>query len=372
MPQRPNDQIRIESEAGSFTLFTSLTLTNDLTQPSELTFECGNDDTWNSLKPLIEHGALFKVYLNDRMRLLGRVYANTIPMDANGSTVSVTIKSLMADAWYASADPRVSVQNSNLKDFLLKLYKPMGFGEDAFVFRGNVFQDLMTGKFSKGGKNPRFIEGITLDQAKVQIPETIHDAASRHLKRHGLMHCDTPDGRIYVGPYDDGQLPLYRFICLRDGRSQNNILSARKIADWSDVPSVVNVFGFGTNIDKGIANIGASAVWQDVLDAGIHHPIYMQNTNLRSQELADRQALQERASRSKQKDAFEITVDGWSQWNGSESIPLAPNTTADVDIANYGGGMGKYYVYKTSHTLDAHGAATTSLSLVAPGIMDLG
>jgi len=372
MPQRANDRIRIESEDGSFTLFTSLTLTNDLTQPCEMSFECGNDDTYKSLAPLIAHGALFKVYLNDRMRLLGRVYANTIPVDANGSTVSVTIKSLMSDAWYASADPRVGVQNTNVKAFLLKLYKPLGFGEDAFVFKGNVFQDLMTGKIAKGGKNPRFIEGITLDQAKVQIPETIRDAAARHLKRHGLMHCDTPDGRIYVGPYDDQQLPIYKFICRRDGRSQNNILSARKIADWSDVPSVVNVFGFGTKINEGIANIGSSAVWQDVLDAGIYHPIYLQNTNLKVQELADRQALQERASRSKQKDAFEITVDGWSYWNGSEAIPYAPNTTADVDIANYGGGVGKYYIYKTSHTLDANGAATTSLSLVAPGIMDLG
>jgi prophage tail gpP-like protein len=369
---RPVDRIRIESEAGSFNLFTSCTLINDLLQPSELSFECGNDDTWRSLRPIIAHGKTFKVYLNDRIRLNGKVYSNRIPMDANGSTVQVTIKSRMADAWYASADPRIRVQNTSVKEFLLALYKPLGFTEQDFIFRGDVMQSLMTGQKVKGGKNPRYIEGITLDQAKVQIPETIHDAAARHLKRHGLSHWDTPDGRIYVGPYDDQQMPIYRFSCRRDGRGSNNILSATKIADWSDVPSVINVFGFGSSKDVEKTKVGASSVWQDVVDAGFYRPVYIQNDNLKSQELADRQARQERANRSRQKDAYEVTIDGWSYWNGSAAIPYAPNTTADVDIANHGGGQGKYYCFKTSMTLDAMGAASTSLSLAAPGIFDIG
>jgi len=350
-----------------FRLFTQCTLTNDLAQPAEFSFECGNDSTFKTLKPLIAHGKIFKVYLNDRIRLTGRVYANRIPMDSNGSTVSVTIRSYMADAWYASANPSITVQNTTIKQFLLALYKPLGYVESDFIFTKDVEASLMTGVKLKGGKNPRLIEGITLDQAKVQMPETIYGAASRHLKRHGLAHWDTPDGKIYVGNYDDQQQPTYRLV---SNRSACNILSAVKTADWSDVPSVVNVFGFGSakNVEK--TKIGASAEWSDVVDAGFYRPIYVQNENLKVQQLADRQVLQERSSRSKNKDAYEVQVDGWTY--GPKSIPYAPNTCADVDIMNHGGGQGRYYISKTVHSLDASGGATTALTLVAPGIMDIG
>src|SRR5262249_16649732 len=149
-------------------------------------------------------GKPFKVYLNDRLRLTGRVLAQEIPGNAaTGSTIQIVVRTKVADAYYTSATLETKVEKTSIKDFLVALYKPLGFTADDFVFKANVERDLMTGVGTKGEAKPAELEPIKLEQAKVHPPETIFEAASRHLKRYGLMHWDTPDGKIFVGAPDD-------------------------------------------------------------------------------------------------------------------------------------------------------------------------
>jgi hypothetical protein len=85
----------------------------------------------------------------------------------------------------------------------------------------------------------------------------------------------------------------------------------------------------------------------------------------------DAQARRERATRSRRKDAWEFTCDGWSYWNGSEQIPWATNATADVDIDAADGAAGRYLIHKVSLRLAADGATTATMLAVAPGIWEI-
>jgi prophage tail gpP-like protein len=92
------------------------------------------------------------------------------------------------------------------------------------------------------------------------------------------------------------------------------------------------------------------------------------NEGARSQAQVDAQARRERSQRSRRKDAYEITVDGWSYWDGARAIPWAINTTADVDVDVVGGPQGLYYVHRVTCRYDAQGAPVTTLNVVAQGI----
>jgi hypothetical protein len=61
-------------------------------------------------------------------------------------------------------------------------------------------------------------------------------------------------------------------------------------------------------------------------------------------------------------------VDSWSYWNGSEQIPWANNTTVDIDVEQLGGPVGRFLVVRVQLRLTLDGAATTSITVVAPGI----
>src|ERR1700729_1610008 len=113
MPSRPPDQIRLESEAGTLDTFNALECVNDILAPAQCGFDIGDDDTFESLESVVAHGKPFKVYLNDRLRLTGRVYVNEIPIQPeSGSTVNLVVRSILADAHYASADPKIRVQDT--------------------------------------------------------------------------------------------------------------------------------------------------------------------------------------------------------------------------------------------------------------------
>ncbi|WP_437759480.1 hypothetical protein [Sorangium sp. So ce1389] len=364
MPSRRPDSIRIESPAGSFDKFGSLTITNDISQSTEMTFTVGEDGSWPALERLLGFGSEFRVYLNDRLRMTGRVYVTDSPNDAQaGSPITVTIRSKMEDARYASASGKTRVEDTTLKDFLLALYAPLGYAEKDFVFNAAVERDLITGKTAQGALPPVRLEPIRTERAKVNPPETIFDAAARHLKRHGLMHWDTPDGRIYVGRPDDQQSPIYRFRLKRGPASVgNNLLSARRVKDFSRVPSIVRVYGTRARV------LGVSA---DLDLRDFHRPVTLLSEGVRDQAQADAAARRERAERNRRKDAFEITIDGWSYWTGSLSIPFAPNTTCDVDVDTVGGPQGKYFIERVQCSLNPGQGQMTSLSLVAPGVWEL-
>ncbi|AUX31921.1 MULTISPECIES: hypothetical protein [Sorangium] len=371
MPSRRPDTIRIESPAGSFDKFNSLTITNDITQGAEMTFDVGEDGSFPELGRLLGFGSEFKVYLNDRLRMTGRVYLNDSPNDAsNGSTVTVTLRSKMADARYASADPKTRVQGTSLRDFLLAIYAPVGFSEADFVFNASVERDLITGKTARGALPPVPLEPIKIQDAKVNPPETIFDAAARHLKRHRLMHWETPEGKIYVGKPDDQQSPIYKFRLKRGPASAgNNLLSARRVKDYSEVPSIVRVYG--TSGGKQIARASVQGVSADLDLLGVHRPVIILSEGAKTRAQAEAQARRERAQRSRRKDTFELLIDGWSYWTGSGAIPFSPNTTCDVDVDTVGGPQGRYFVERVQCSLSPGQGQMTSLSIVAPGVWEL-
>jgi prophage tail gpP-like protein len=371
---RPVDRITVESELGTFDRFNSIEITNEIGAPTQCVMDVGDDATYAELANVVGHGRRFRVYLNDKLRMTGRVYIpNTSGSAANGSTTQVTIRGVMADAYFASADPTIRVEKATIKDFLLKLYAPWGLTERDFVFRADVERDLMTGRGTRGQAPPADLRRITAKEAKVNPPETVREAAEKHLKRYGLMHWETPDGRIFVGAPDDRQLPLYRFASKRgSGSHANNLLEWQRVADWSDVPSEVNVHGALVGEDyESRKRVKTSAAWPDVQAAGFHRPVLIMDDGSRSASIAQARANRERANRSKRKDCYELQVDGWSYWDGASAIPYGVNTTCDVDIDAVGSPAGLYYIQRVVCTGDSQNGATTALSIVAPGILEV-
>jgi hypothetical protein len=209
MAKRYPDTVRVEAEGiGSFDRFTSLAISYDLTAPSEAAFEVGDDGSWKELKDYIKPGTKYRVYVNNALKLTGKAILNDVPIDERGSVVRFSVRTKLADAMYASADPKTRVSGTSVKDFVLALYAPLGFGPGDFVFDADVSRNLLTGVARTGAKPPPEFESMLENKAKVQPPESIYAAADKHLRRFGLMHWDSPDGKIVVGAPDDEQMRL--------------------------------------------------------------------------------------------------------------------------------------------------------------------
>lgn len=368
--RRPVDRVRVEASDGRvFDRFTSLEITNDITAPSEASFELGDDGSWASIADFVEPGVEYKVWVNDRLRLSGRVEAQDAPIDAGGgTTIRFLVKTKLADARFASAFPTTRVKDTSIKDFLLALYSPLGYTEADFIFRADVSRDLMTGRSSSADKTVN-LDAIKLEQAKVAPPETIFDAAERHLARHGLMHWDAPDGRIVVGAPNDTQDPLYRFRLFRGpGSEANNLLAARRVRNYAGVPSSVWVFGVGGGRSFAKARVAASRVDQDVIDRGFFRPVTIIDEAVTTQAKAEARARREMADRSREKEAWELMTDGWSYWDGTEAIPYGVDTVADVVVGTAGGAVGAYYVHKVKLKRSPEQGDTAELSVLARGV----
>jgi hypothetical protein len=372
--QRPVDRVRIEAEeAGSFTIFNSLSIANDLTAPSEAAFEVGDDGTWGQLEQLTGLGKRFKVFVNDRLKLTGRVELNDIPIDpSNGAVTRFTVRTVMADAMYASADPKTKVQNTSLKEFILYLWEPLGVTEADFVFRADVSRDLMTGVASDGRKPAVALEALQIDQAKVNPPETIYQATDRHLQRHGLMIWDSPDGKIVVGAPDDEQQPQYHFRMYGDSRrNSNNVLSATRTKDWSGVPGLIGVFGTGGGQDWTKTKVRGFSSQQALLDAGFYRPVLIVNEGIKNDSLAQRQAAREMTNRSLRFDTWTVVVDGLSYWDGARQIQYGVDTVCEVFSTVAGGPTGAYLIFRVQQNLSPSEGATTELTMIKRGIWKL-
>lgn len=379
---RPLDTVRVEVigsgtvAGGQLDNFTSLLIRNDITMPSEASFEVGDDGTWRSLGNIFEPGVEFQVFVNNTPRLRGRVEMNDVPFDPRaGAVVRFTVRTKLSDAMFASADQRTRVRGVSIKDFILALYKPLGYTEADFVFDQSVSRNLLTGKSRQQGETPKDLEPIKPDEARVKPPESIYAAADRHLRRHGLMHWDDPTGKIVVGAPNDEQEPTFTFNMFRDpgaaGNKVNNVLGATRTRDWSGVPAIVGVFGRGGKRDFTKARVAGFAEARDVSDAGFFRPVTIIAEGIRSRDLADRAAARELAARSKRKDAFAIDVDGFSWWDGQGQTIYAPDTVADVNTDVAGGNAGAFYLHAVTLMRDATNGDTASLELVKRGIWRL-
>jgi prophage tail gpP-like protein len=374
---RPVDRVRVESEdGGSFDVFNSLTIVNDFLAPAEAAFEVGDDGTWSKLEPYVGMGKKFKVFVNDRLRLTGRVELSDVPTDAsNGSVTRFTVRTLMADAMYASADPKTKVMHTTLKQFILHLWEPLGLTEDDFEFRADVSRNLMTGKAGErydGYFQRADLEYMYLQQAKVNPPESIFQATDRHLSRNGLMMWDSVDGKIVIGAPDDEQRPTYAFRQYADHRRQyNNILSSQRTRDWSAVPAIVGVYGAGAFPDWTKAHVRGYAIQAEVQRSGMYRPVLILNSSTRTDALANRQAAREMTARSMNFDTWTITVDGLSYWDGSRTVNYAIDTVADVFSTAVGGPLGSYLVQRVQMSRNPTDGDKTELTLLKKGIWRL-
>lgn len=357
---------------GSFELFTSFRCRLSLLDPSEASFEMGDEETYDQLNDFVGLGALFRVALNDRPLLTGRVEVSRIPNDAmRGTEMQWVVRTLLANARFTSADPKIRVQDQTLKDVLLAVFQRLGLSEKDFVFRGDVARDLLTGKPAKGTKNAPDIDAIAVDQAKVRPPETIWEFAERHVRRHGLMMWDSPDGRVVVAAPDDQQQPLYHLRMLRPPDSAyNNLLSAERIRDVSEAASRLSVFGAGSKDDKGRVRY----ILDDdfVTQLGFDRQVIVLDEGIKTAERAERRAKQERALRNRRLDAWQLVVQGLSYSDGDvEGMPFAIDTMVDLIVTTTGGAVGAYHVDVVELARDAQAADTCALSVVAPGVWSL-
>jgi len=378
---RLQDKLQVEIQGenrATLNNFTSAQITNDMTMPSEAALELGNDGTWAEIEDRIRPGTEYCVFVNDLLRLTGRVEIDDLPLDADGgSVVRFTIRTKLSDAMYTSADPGTRVKNTTIKKFILALYRPLGYTESDFEFDQRVSRDLLTGKSSKQSKKENRktgeqIEKMTAQQAKVQPPESIYDAADRHLRRHGLMHWDSPDGKIVIGSPDDEQDPIYKLFANRyDNPDRNNIIAATKAIDYTGIPSTVTVFGRSIGRGSARKRIQELVNDSDVLGANFHRPIIIIAEGLRTPDLARTAAQREMSARSKRKDCWDIELDGLSHWTGSQIIPWGIDTTCQIFSDVAGGDEGIYYIHKVTLRRDAQSGDTTNLSVLKRGIWRL-
>lgn len=374
---RPVDVVRVEAKTGSglatFDRFTSLELVSDITGPSEAAFETGDDGSFRELRELIAHGTEYRCFLNDRLRMTGRVEMLDIPIDAQaGATVRFIVRTKLADAMYASAEPKTRVKGVSLKQFLIEVYKPLGYVEADFVFDADVARNLITGVGGSSGAAPSDLEPIKEEEAKVDPPESIYMAADRHLRRHGFMHWDSPDGKIVVGKPNDTQDPTYFFrLHIGPEAVQNNLLRATRSQDWSELATRIGVFGTGGKKDYSKSKVRGFADDAEMTAAGFYRPVIIVADGIKKAALAERAARREMSARSKRKDAWELTIDGLTWWDGYKSIPFAIDSVCDLETSAAGGPAGAYYVHRVISKLNTEEAGTTSLSVVARGVWQL-
>lgn len=353
----------------NFDRFTSLALTNTITSPAEAAFELGDDTGHDRLTDLVTLGARFRVFVDDRVRLTGRVEAVSSALSAGQSaTQSFVVRTKLSDAVYASAPQVQRLRGASIKQLVLTLYEGLGLTEADFDFRGDVSRDLMTGKPSRGGRAPVDIEPLSEDQAKVQPPESVFAAVDRHLRRHGLMHWDGPDGRIVVAAPDDTQDPV-AFLRSRRGTEAraNNVRTIDRAQDVSGAPTALGLFGFGGAANFARSKVSAVAVNADLVARGFTRTVVVLDEGLRSRALAQRRAARELTLRSRGLERLVVTVDGLAYRERGGAVPWSPDTVVDVTAEPLGGALGPYYVEEVTMSRDAATGDTTRLVLVQRG-----
>lgn len=370
------DSVRVEADGlGSFDRFTTLSITTSMTEPSEAAFEVGDDSTWPELRDFLALGQQYKVFVNERLALTGRVELSPdISGDAtSGTSVRFTIRSKFTDAHYGTADSKISVHGVTLKDWLVKIYAQQGYQERDFIFRANVARDLITGKPSKATREPLVDpEAIQEQAAKPRPPETVFEAADRHLRRYGLMHWNTADDKIVVSAPDDEQEPTYHFRYFTGPESViNNVLEMGHSKDASETPSLVFVTGKGyVDGDDNYIPSSAKGFVQDdeLVNAVFVRPVIIIAEQMKKQALAESAARREMSARSMKRNTFGVLVDGLSFWDGDTTANFAIDTVADVITDPVGGPLGAYYVHKVELRRTPTEGDTARLTMLAKGI----
>lgn len=370
-----SEVITIESTDGSgpavrIDRSTTYQITRDLNSPFEASFELGDGGTFESLRDALAIGRRFTVALDGKPLLTGRMLTRGSPVSSSsGATVTLTVRSILADAQFSSCAP-FALRKPTLRDVVLKAYESLGVPESAFIFNSDVARDLFTGR-SKSSAPPTDLSKLTEEDARVRPPETVHEFVDRHLRRFSLMHWDSPDGRIVVGSPDDSQSSTYRFQLIRSGRG-NNLLGATRTEDYESIPAGLAVYGQGGGRDFRRARV--SGVVTDPLLLSLQRAtprqVILVDESITTQAMADARARREMAMRCLQRDSWELSLPGFTaRENGvSTGIPFAPDTVADVQVDTVGPTSARYFCWRVVNTGSASEGHTSQLSVVQEGV----
>jgi prophage tail gpP-like protein len=371
----PFDKIELRSldSGGVFDMFTSLSVTGSVVRSSEASFEMGDDGSYATMKELVDLGSEFEVAVNGRARMRGKVHYRSSPTDASrSSTLRCVVRTKTADMEIGSADPRIKVAKLSIKDVVLKAVATHGIAATDVVFHGDVSRNIMTGKSSSGAKAQKDLAPLKEEQAAVQPGETTKSFLDRHLRRHGLMMWDSPDGKIVVASPDDDQDPIYTFRVFRGAEgANNNVLALERVEDVSGVPSEMFVFGYGGGKDYQKTKISSSIRNESMIAAGFNRPVMILDEGVKTLELAIRTSRREYSERSRRQDAWVVSLDGFSFREGGTDIPYAFDVCCDIIAETLGGTAGKYYVEEVSMTMDPDGGQLCSLQVVKAGSWSL-
>ena len=377
MTTPPLDRVRVEalgpvgSRASEFQFedFTSFSLRSSMVTASECSFELGDETGYGRLLELVGLGSRFRVFVNDRLRLTGRVEMSDGELSAEKSlTQSFTVRTKLSDAIVSSAPQGVRTRGVSIKQFLIAVYGSVGVGAGDFDFRGDVSRDLITGRRSKGKKPPVPLDPIKEDETKVQPPEAVFAAADRLLRRHGYLHWDGPDGKIVVAAPDDSQDPSYVLRSLSgDGAQDNNVIGAQRTQDVSEAATELGVFGSTRKPGVPLGKASATQRNDALIRAGFTRRIVILDESMGTKSLAERRAAREMATRRRGLERLTVTVDGLAYRDGLDPIPWAPDTTVDCLFETLGGALGTYYVEDVQMDRSADRGDTTRLGLVQKG-----
>lgn len=373
---RPPETVWIECERGRFDKFRSIEVSTDVFGEAQCVIEIADDRAWRTLYPLLAPGREFSVYASGLLNFTGRVDCAELPVSVeDGTVIQLVLRTRMADARVAGADPKVVLANTSIREFILRLFAGVGLGERDFLFTPETDRDVVTGR--KGNKPaPIDLEPLKADQAKVLPTESIADCAKRHLERHHLMLWESATGLICVGLPSDTQPPFYRFV-QRDGVC--NFRSARPVRDWGETPSELWIYGGGVGKDLAGTKVKGVAVDYDLVieanrSGNFRRPVILGVEGAKDQARADLQARRELAARSRRKAAWTIDVDEWSQWDGARAMPYAINTTATLDVETHTGTdlNGVFLITGVRKTLTHDETTRATLTMMRQGLINPG
>jgi len=374
--QRPKEDVWIETDAGRFSAFSSIEVSSDIFGEAQAIFEVGDDRAWRTVHRLLYPSANASILVSGCPVFTGRIDCTELPETVeSGTTIQVVMRTRMADARVAGADPSIVLANTSIRDFILRLFAGVGLTSADFLFTPETDRDLVTGR--KGAKAPPIdLEPLKADQAKVLPTESIADCAKRHLERHHLMIWEAASGLICVGMPSDTQPPFYRFT-RRDGVC--NYRSARPVRDWGETPSEMWIYGGAIGKDVTRAPVKGVAVDYDLAIAAASSGHFQRRVVLgvegaKDQARADLQARRELAARSRRKAAWTVDVDDWSQWDGVRALPYAINATADFDVETHEGTdlNGIFLVTAVRKTYTPDDSTRASLTLLKQGLINPG
>lgn len=374
---RDPDRVVVTNGSKQWTQFESFEIQQTLSAPLTATFTLGDEGAWLSLAPEMQPGREWTVTVNNRPLFTGRAEIFESPADDTaGVKVNLTVRSRLSDAYVASADTALRVTDTSVKDFITGLFKPLGYTDDDFEFSQRAYVDLVTGRGKSFSSKPTDLEPLQVQQAKVQPGESIIEAATRHLERHGLVMVDAmgPRGRIAIFRPDTTVEPFYELRLKRTGtrenRQRNNIVGCSRGWDWSDVPSVFAVYGqtFGGDIAKSpiqaeVVNIQVVRAWRST--GHFNRRVVSVQNQVKTVEQAQRRANKLLTEAIRSQDTWDVTTDGLTYWTGAEIVPWCLTNIVSINADIAGGPTGNYFIAAIRQRQDETGGSTRLAAIKA-------